>query len=384
MVLEINIGGGGFQDILAAGGSFETGGYNSTLSTGFSNPLPGRPAWSGNSGGFIDTIVNLPASANGQSVIFKWRFGSDSSVAATGAYIDDIAVYGSYVCSTVGPSTSSARADFDGDGKTDVSVFRPSEGNWYLNRSTDGFVAYNFGISTDVLTPADYDGDGKADTSVFRGTADGSQPDFYILNSGGFTVTGYSWGSPGDIPVVGDFDGNGKADAAVWRESDTTWYVLLDGGGNMIIPFGSAGDKPVSGDFDGDGKADMALFRASDTTWYIRKSSDSSVTSVLFGAATDKLVPGDYDGDGKTDVATYRPSDGNWYILRSSDAGTTIVQFGISTDVPAPGDYDGDGKEDQAIYRNGTWWINGSTAGVSVVSFGLSTDKPIPTAATRP
>ena len=59
-VLEISIGGGAFQDIIAAGGSFVTGGYNGTISTSFSNPLAGRQAWSGNSGGFITTTVNLP------------------------------------------------------------------------------------------------------------------------------------------------------------------------------------------------------------------------------------------------------------------------------------------------------------------------------------
>jgi len=384
MVLEIQIGAGSWTDIIDAGGSFVSGGYTGPISTAWESPIAGRQAWSGNSGGYINTVVNLPASANGQNIQLRWRMAADSSVAATGVNIDNVAVYGSYTCSTVGPSTSSARADFDGDGKTDVSVFRPSEGNWYLNRSTDGFAAYNFGISTDVLTPGDYDGDGVADTSVFRGTADPSQPDFYILNSGGFTVTGYSWGVAGDIPVVGDFDGNGKADAALWRPSDTTWYVLLDGGGNMIVQLGAAGDVPVSGDFDGDGSSDMAVFRPSDTTWYVRQSSDSTVVSTPFGAATDKLVPGDYDGDGKTDIATYRASEGNWYILRSSDSQTSIVQFGISTDVPVAGDYDGDGKEDQAVYRNGQWWINGSTAGVSVVSFGLASDKPVPAAATRP
>ncbi len=172
MVLEIKIGAGAYQDILAAGGSFTTNGYNSTLSTGFSNPLPGRQAWSGNSSGYLNVEAALPAGANGQNVQFKFRMGSDSSVTAVGVTIDDFEMVSSYNCSPITPTTSPVRADFDGDGKTDVSVFRPSEGNWYLNRLTDGFVAYNFGISTDVLTPADYDGDGKADTSVFRGTAD--------------------------------------------------------------------------------------------------------------------------------------------------------------------------------------------------------------------
>ena len=78
-----------------------------------------------------------------------------------------------------------ARADFDGDGKTDLSVFRGSEGNWYLNRSTAGFQVLNWGIDTDALAPADYDGDGKTDTAVFRGTVGEGLTDFYILNSNG-------------------------------------------------------------------------------------------------------------------------------------------------------------------------------------------------------
>jgi hypothetical protein len=59
-------------------------------------------------------------------------------------------------------------------------------------------MALNWGLASDILAPADYDNDGKTDTAIFRGTADETQPDFYILNSNGFTVSGYSWGRPGD------------------------------------------------------------------------------------------------------------------------------------------------------------------------------------------
>ncbi len=116
LVLEISIGGGAFQDILAAGGSFASGGYNSTLPTTFSNPLPSRMAWTGLSGGtaaaptYITSVVNLPAAAVGQSVQFKWRQGADSSVAPAtnpGSRIDTITLV-STTCATQGPIPSSA------------------------------------------------------------------------------------------------------------------------------------------------------------------------------------------------------------------------------------------------------------------------------------
>ena len=72
-VLEIAIGGGSYTDVVAAGGSFVGGGYNTTLSGDYSNPLAGRQAWSGSSGAFATTIVNLPATAAGQNIQLRWR-----------------------------------------------------------------------------------------------------------------------------------------------------------------------------------------------------------------------------------------------------------------------------------------------------------------------
>jgi hypothetical protein len=89
-VLEISIDGGAFQDITAAGGSFEARGYNGTISACCTNPLAGRSAWTGSSGGFDNTIVNLPAAAAGHSVRLRWRMGSDFSVSHAGWRIDSI------------------------------------------------------------------------------------------------------------------------------------------------------------------------------------------------------------------------------------------------------------------------------------------------------
>ncbi len=102
-VLEIKIGSADFTDILAAGGSFITGGYNQTLSSSSGDPLGGRQAWTGNSAGFITTIVKLPSSVLGQIVQFKWRCGSDVTVSGSGWYIDSISLAGHGCCGLLAP-----------------------------------------------------------------------------------------------------------------------------------------------------------------------------------------------------------------------------------------------------------------------------------------
>ncbi len=103
-VLEISIAGDGYKDILAAGGSFIQNGYNSVIGAGRNNPIASRAGWSGNSNGYITTIVQLPASANGRIVHLRWRFGADDNTAATGWFIDTISLSGagfvkSFACS---------------------------------------------------------------------------------------------------------------------------------------------------------------------------------------------------------------------------------------------------------------------------------------------
>jgi len=89
-VLEVSKDGGAFQDILVAGGSFEARGYTSTVSSCCTNPLAARAAWTGNSNGFVTTVVNLPASAAGHTMTFRWRMGSDTSIGSTGWRIDSV------------------------------------------------------------------------------------------------------------------------------------------------------------------------------------------------------------------------------------------------------------------------------------------------------
>jgi subtilisin-like proprotein convertase family protein len=266
-----------------------------------------------------------------------------------------------------------SRADFDGDGRTDLSVFR--SGTWYLNQSTAGFLAFGWGTTGDTLVPGDYDGDGKTDTAVFRPTADPAQPDWYILNSNGFTVSGASWGTAADIPVVADYNNDGKSDIAIFRPSSNIWFVLNSGGGATITPFGQAGDVPVAGNFGGTLNADLTVYRAG--VW-VTQITGGGVLNFVHGSPGDILVPADYDGDNIDDRAVYRPSTGQWYVLRSTNGAVQIYAWGNSTDIPVPGDYDGDGSDDPAVFRNGQWWLLRSTAGAITQSFGLASDTPIP------
>lgn len=263
------------------------------------------------------------------------------------------------------------RPDFDGDGKSDTSVFRAGDSTWYVNGSTSGFSATKFGLPTDRIAPEDYDGDGKTDIAVFR---DG---DWWILRSSDSTPEIIHFGQAGDIPVPADYTGDGRSEIAVFRSGEWWMYDIVNGK-TSVARFGQAGDIPVPGDYMGDNRSDAAVFRNGE--WWMLDLGTGQYWFFIFGQAGDRPVPGDYYYVDEINPAVYR--DGTWYVYIQGNA--SAFQWGLPTDVPVPGDYDGDGKTDLAVYRDGAWWIRQTRNGQPDVRiFGLSNDTPVPAANVR-
>ena len=307
-------------------------------------------------GGLNYGTVFRMTEAGGVSVVYTFSGGADGSVSSAGLVMGaNGKMYGTtnyggaFNRGGVFRLPPSTIADFDADGKSEIAVFRPSTGTWFLRN----VATITWGGGGDIPVAGDYDGDGNTDIAIFRPPTSS----WFIRNIA--TVT---WGGAGDIPVPGDYDGDGKTDIAVFRPSTSVWYIR----NVATVTWGGVGDIPVVGDYNGDGKSDIAIFRPSTGVWYIR-----SIATVTWGGNADIPVVGDYDGNGTSDIAIFRPSSGVWYIRNIA-----TLTYGGAGDIPVPGDYNGDYKTEVAVFRpsTGSWFISTSA---SAITWGGSGDIPI-------
>jgi hypothetical protein len=360
----------------------------------------------GASGNFVPTrqmvnardyaLFNGRQSVNGGTT---WANGVDGGnpAAARDAYYDFPFKLDGTVTGTLPTIPRSRANDFNGDNISDYSIARAanatSQATWWIQNSGGAVTVTPWGLGVgfaagDRATPSDFDGDGRTDIAVWRPGSPGVAA-FYILQSSNNSLRIVQFGQTGDDPsLVGDYDGDGSADPAVYRDGgagQSTFFYrasMNNPNGNITyVPFGLGGDKPIPGDFGGDGKYDFQVARNTGGNmihWLL--VNGGGVSGYQFGLPTDRFATGDFDGDGRTDVAAIRDggATGLFWFVRGSSAGIyPQFQFGVgATDFITLGDYDGDRRTDISIWRSGSataFFQNFNTNSLrNVYTFGTS------------
>lgn len=240
-VLEISLDGGTWEDILDAGGTFDSGGYNGTLTRRRnSNPLSNRPAWAGDSGGFINTTLTLPSDATGQTVQFRWRMGHDSTQSDEGWYLDDISL-ASILCDTSGPaitltSTDLIASEFSATDTAQllIETTLPVAEETTIAVTTSGTANGN----TDLTGLADF-----AELADFTGLANLTIPALTQSTSATLTAISDSLAEGPETLVVTSADGLQSLSYTILDTPYGTWAF-----GNIADPF----LREVTDDADGD------------------------------------------------------------------------------------------------------------------------------------
>ena len=244
--------------------------------------------------------------------------------------------------------SSGYRTDYDGDGTSDIAVYRETSGLWAVR----GITRLYFGGSGDYPVPADYNGDGTTDPAIFRDW------------TGLWALRGISriyFGASFDQARPGDFNGDGTDEPTIFRAYSGLWASR----GVTRMYFGTDGDNARPGFYSGGPAMDIGIFRGNTGLWAVR-----GVTRLYFGGSSDVSYPGDYNGDGIWEAGIFRSSSGLWAIR-----GVTRRYFGTVNDDPVPAAYSGGPASEIGIFRDssGLW----AAAGVTRVYFGTDDDEPV-------
>ena len=323
-------------------------------------------------------VTNLTVSSNPVHVYTSAGLKS-VNLTVTNASGSNAMLKSNYIDVTAPPTTNKS---------TNVGVFRPSNGNWFLETNKTGIVvsgfAFHFGKTGDNPIVGDWYGAGVTNVGIFRP----SNGNWFLENSRTGTVNKtFHFGTTGDIPIVGDWYGTGVTNVGIFRPSNGNWFLENSGTGtvNKTFHFGTSGDIPVVGDWNGAGRTDVGVFRPSTGGWFLETNKTGIVVSGFafhFGKTGDIPIVGDWYGTGRTDVGVFRPSNGNWF-LENSRTGTVnkTFHFGTTGDIPIVGDWYGTGNTDVGVFRpsNGNWYLENSKTGTvnKTFHFGTTNDTPV-------
>ncbi len=248
---------------------------------------------------FVIPGTNIPATVNGFGLVFC---DVDSSTGGNRSLIRMYGVDGRQLSAAIAPVFNNGLSfigiSFNA-GERISRVVIESGNSPLSSTNNDGVNGVDVVAMDDFIYgeprasqyhPSDFDGDGTTDRSIFRP----STGQWFVLNSGTNVLSGGPFGTAGDLPVEGDFDGDQRSDFCIFRPSTGQWIFLRSSTGTVqFLSLGSTGDIPVPGDYDKDGITDPAVWRASNTGWFFLKSSTnySTFDVIGFGLAGDKPIP---------------------------------------------------------------------------------------------
>ncbi len=338
-VLEIKVGAGAFTDIVAAGGSFVSGGYSGAVSSG--NALGARPAWTGTNSTFSTVLVNLPAAATGQNVQFRWRCGTDSSISRQGWWIDSVAVTGPVCCGDIFPpiittQPQSQTVPLGNPATFNVSAVgeNPLSYQWLLNSNAiSGATNNSYSIAVTTTNDA---GSYQVIVTNNSGSATGSvatltlittpiiltQPASLTVSTG--STAGFSVTAIGAVPL-----------SYQWR------FIGLD------ISNATNGTHTINGVTTND----AGNYTVVVTNAYGAVTSTPAILTVNSGTAANVVISQIYGGGGNSG-ATYRndyvelfnpgsiaASVAGWSVQYASASGSTWQVGNLTGSVPAGGYY---------------------------------------------